>query len=204
MAIFPVHMAEFSEILALPGFLASPFLEIGCQGLANSDNPEYQFPTLSDLLRARGITELDELDPFDANANLQWNLNYPVPIESHEKYATVLDIGCVEHIFDTRAVFENCLRMVKVGGLYAVHTPVSGHVDHGLHTFHSELVPRLFEANNFEPVYQKYMLQTGKSYAPPPGDGPYGGNADGFIWAVGRKTKPLETLIIPEQARYSP
>jgi hypothetical protein len=199
MAIFSNVMWVFSEMLALPDFLSDPFLALGVQYIGQSDFPEFHYPNLNALLHARGIKQLDELDPFDAAASLKWNLNYPVPEESHERYATVFDIGCAEHIFDTRQVFENCLRMVRVGGLYAAHLPVSGHSDHGLHTFHSELVPRVLKANGFELVYLRYTTQSGNVFMP--SEKPA---VDGLVWAVGRKLQPLETFHSPEQSMYAP
>ncbi len=53
----------------------------------------------------------------------------------HERYQTVYDVGTIEHVFDTRQCFENCARMVAVGGHYFIHTPVRGYFGHGLHTF---------------------------------------------------------------------
>ena len=190
----------FGEMLNLPDLVSDPFLALGVQWIGQNDDPDFQYPDFRTLLHARGVAELDELDPFDEKATLRWNLNEPVPESAHEHYATVFDIGCAEHIFDTRAVFENCLRMVKVGGHYAAHLPVCGHSDHGLHTFHSELVPRVLKANGFEMVYLKYTTQAGEEFIP--GEGVNAG--DGLVWAVGRKVKPLGAFRSPEQYRYDP
>lgn len=202
MAIFNPMMWLFHEVLALPGFVRDPFLCLGVQSIEQSDVPgvipdEFKFLTLRDLLLARGLSSIDELDPFDARANLQWNLNEPVPAESHERYATVFDIGCVEHIFDTRMVFENCMRLVAVGGYYAVHTMVGGLPGHGLHTFHPELVPRVMEANGFDTTYLKYTDGAGNIVSADPT------RSDMVAWAVAKKTVRLDKFHSPEQARYS-
>ncbi len=200
MAIFNPVMGIFSEILNLPGFIKSPMLCLGVQDIEKSSipgviPPEFKFDTLGDLLKARGVV-VDELDPFDARASLSWNLNFVVPTIAHEKYATVFDYGCIEHIFDTRQVIENCMRMVQIGGYYGVHTPVRNFADHGLHTFSSELFRSVMEANGFEVVYERFTTSTARDVAPEE-------SVDVIGWVVGRKLKSLEQFNSPEQKRYA-
>ncbi len=201
MAIFNPVMKIFSEILALPDFIKSPFLCLGVQDIEKSDIPgvipdEFKFDTVGDLLRNKGI-EVYELDPFDNRAKMKNNLNYPVNEVLYEMFSTVLDYGCIEHIFDTKTVIENCMRMLKVGGLYAIHTPVRNYADHGLHTFSTELFPRVFEANGFSLIYERYTTDTGRDI-----DIKEKENVDVLGWFVGKKTKSLIHFKVPEQKRY--
>ncbi len=91
------------------------------------------------------------------------------------------------------------MRMVKVGGLYAVHTPVRNFANHGLHTFHSELFRSVMEANGFEVIYERFTNSCGNDM-----DVDSGINEDIICWIVGRKLKSLQIFISPEQKRYEP
>lgn len=195
-------MSILKEIMELPGFLSSPLLCLGVQDIEKSDVPgvipdEFKFDTLGQLLRKRGIM-VDELDPFDNRAWLDFNLNNPVPEFVLERYNTVLDYGCIEHIFDTKMVFKNCIRMLKEGGLYAIHTPVRNFADHGLHTFSSELIPRVFQANRFMLTYERYTTSSGRDV-----DIKSDENVDVIGWYVGMKMASLPEFYSPEQKRYS-
>lgn len=212
MAIFNPVMKIFSEMMALPNFMRSRFLCLGVQDIEQSDiegviPDEFKFKTFGDLVRARGII-VDELDPFDARANIPLNLNYPIynhlrfdenyDVRTHEEYyATVLDYGCIEHIFDTRMVIENCMRMVEVGGIYAVHTPVRNFANHGLHTFSQEVFPRAMEANGFEILFERYTTSSGWDIIADE-------NQDVIGWYAGKKMQPIIDFKIPEQGRYEP
>ncbi len=203
MAIFNPVMSICSEMFALPDFIKSPLLCLGVQDIEKSFIPgvipdEFKFDTLGDLFRARGI-ECYELDPFDDRAKMNNNLNEPINEVLYEMFSTVLDYGCVEHIFDTKTVIENCMRMVKVGGLYAVHTPVRNFANHGLHTFHPELFPSVMRANNFEVIFEKYTTSTAREV-----DMGSEESVDTIGWFVGRKLKSLDKFISPEQKRYEP
>jgi hypothetical protein len=202
MAIFNPVMYIVSEIIGLHDFIKSPLLCLGVQDIEKSLGEgvipdEFKFDTLGELLRKRGIL-VDELDPFDNRALLKWNLNNSVPEEAWEKYATIIDYGCIEHIFDTRMVLENCMRMLRVGGLYFIHTPVRNFANHGLHTFSSEMIPRVMQTNRFEVIYERYTTSSGRNV-----DIESDENTDVIGWYVGKKMKKLSLFISPEQKRYA-
>lgn len=196
-------MKIFSEIIALPDFIKSPMLVLGVQDIEKSEIPgvipdEFKFDTLTDLLQAGGI-DCDDLDPFDKRALFQYNLNSPLPETWNEEYTTVIDYGTIEHIFDTRMVFENCMRMLKVGGHYMIHTPVRNFGNHGLYTFHPELIPRVMRANGFEVIYERYTNSSGVDI-----DMENDFTQDVIGWYVGVKKEQFTEFKIVEQSRYEP
>lgn len=148
-------------------------------------------------LRNRGFHDVVCLDHFDPRAGLRYDMNQPVPESEHERYGTLLDIGCLEHLFDTRQCLENCLRMVRTGGVYFLHTPVNGFLGHGLHTFNPEALLAAVEINGFEVLYHRYCAKDGT----PLEDA--SGAADSLIWLVARKARPLERFEIPQQGRWT-
>jgi hypothetical protein len=102
------------------------------------------------------------LDMFDPRAHLRYDLNYPVPEREHEVYQTIVDIGTLEHVFDTRACLENCFRMLAPGGHYFLVAPVKGYFGHGFHTFNPELVDGVLAANHFDIKWRYFADRDGK------------------------------------------
>ncbi len=201
--IVPQHVRYYDEIFPLPGFLADPILIFGYQDvwMPESGPPFpsefFNYPDLNGWLHSRGCNEILTLDHFDSRANLQYDMNYPVPVEEHERYGTLIDIGCLEHVFDTRICLENCLRMVRVGGHMMLHTPVNGYYAHGLHVFNPEGILTAYEINGFEIVYVRYSHQDGRALDDP------GGFQDSILWVVARKTRSLDKFVCPQQGKWS-
>jgi hypothetical protein len=156
----------------------------------------FHYASLSDLLKARGCTVVS-LDLFDSRADLQYDMNRPVPETEHQKYGTLLDIGCLEHLFDTAQCLENCMRMVRTGGHYLLHTPVNGYFGHGLHVFNPQGLIDCFTDNGFEIVYLKYSTLFGKPVSDPKKV------RNAIIWLVGRKKRDIETFSCPQQKIWS-
>jgi hypothetical protein len=159
-------------------------------------SPALDVENLDVYLRNRGLQDVTHLDFFDEWALLRYDINQPVPEAEHVRYGTLNDIGCLEHVFDTRQCLENCLRMVRTGGTYFLHTPVNGFLGHGLHTFNPEALVGALRINGFEILYQRYCAKDGSLLAHP-GDAP-----DALIWLVGRKTRPLDEFEIPQQGKW--
>jgi hypothetical protein len=163
----------------------------------------FQYRSLSDLLRARGNSVVS-LDLFDSRAELRYDMNQPVPESEYKKYGTLIDIGCLEHLFDTAQVLENCMRMVRCGGHYLLHTPVNGHFGHGLHVFNPQGLIDCFGANGFKIVYLKYSTGLGKPVSNP------SISSDVILWMIGRKEQDVPAFICPQQeiwrnyANYAP
>jgi hypothetical protein len=157
---------------------------------------DLRVPNLGEFMRRRGVRHFQVLDLFDERAQLRYDMNLPVPEEQHEQWGTLIDIGCLEHLFDTRQCLENCLRMVRVGGIYFLHTPVNGYLGHGLHTFNPEGLLGALQLNGFEILYHRYCAKDGTPLDDP-ADAP-----DAIIWLVARKTRPLDEFQIPQQGKW--
>ena len=221
MPIIAQHVPIYEEILALPEVVADPVLSWGVTKIKIPDffrkpwaelsirekliklhhsilhnlpwtvSGEFDHPDLGALLRARGVQTIDILDWYDSRANLRLDMNQPVAADLHDRYGMFIDIGCLEHVFDTRQCIENCMRMVAPGGHYVLHTPVSGYVGHGFHTFDPKGLSLALTLNGFEVVYQRYTTKEGRFLERPKGDT--------LIWLVGRKLRPMDEFKIPQQ-----
>jgi hypothetical protein len=157
---------------------------------------DLRVPDLGTYLHNRGLREIEVLDLFDPRATLRYDMNQPVPESEHERYGTLLDIGCLEHVFDTRQCLENCLRMVRPGGCYFLHTPVKGFFGHGLHALNPEGLLLALEENGFEIVYHRYCAKDGTPLADPDAA------ADVILWLVGRKRRSVGRFEIPQQGKW--
>jgi hypothetical protein len=222
MPINAQHVRICEEILALPEVIADPVLSWGVTEITVPDlfrkpwaklsirekliklhhwllhnlpwtvPEEFDRPDLGAVLRARGVQTIDVLDWYDSRANLRLDMNQPVAAEFHNRYRMFIDIGCLEHVFDTRQCIENCLRMVAPGGHYVLCTPVSGWVGHGFHTFDPKGLVLALTLNGFEVVYQRYTTRgDGRIIERPEGDT--------LIWLVGRKLRAMNEFRIPQQ-----
>ena len=158
--------------------------------------PAFQHRSLSELLRARGNSVVS-LDLFDERAELRYDMNQPVPQLEHHKYGTLVDIGSLEHVFDTAQCLENCFRMTRVGGHYMLHTPVNGYFGHGLHVFNPQGLMDCLEANGFRIIHLKYSTYLGKPIADP------ATAPQVLIWLVGRKEREVPVFASPQQKMWS-
>ena len=200
MAIMGGHVRWYEQIFALEGFLAEPTLLFGFQEIPIAARhfgwsvPEtYRVPDLVQFLRARGLNQVHVIDHFDPRADLRYDMNKAVPPSEHERYGTLIDIGSLEHVFDTRQALENCLRMVRVGGTYLLHTCVKGYHLHGLHTFHPGILADALALNGFDVVFQGYSTADGEPVQDP------AQAEDALIWLVGRKRTHLAEFVCPQQ-----
>src|SRR5664280_2530900 len=159
--VLKLHVPFYKEIFALPDFLRDPILCFGFQefdlGVTLDGN---QYLDLSQYFATMGLHGTS-LDLFDPRSELRYDMNDPVPLNEHERYGTLIDIVSLEHVFDTRQCFENCLRMVAPGGHYLLHTPVNGYYGHGFHVFNPECLLGAFKQNGFRVIYEKYSRVDG-------------------------------------------
>jgi hypothetical protein len=201
--ILPGHEGYCLEIFALPGFLADPILVFGVQDILKPCSARRMrkelapFADLGGYLRSRGVGQVVTMDAFDPRADLRYDLNRPVPEHEHGRYATLIDIGCLEHVFDSRQCLENCLRLVRRDGHLLIHTPVKGYYGHGLHTFHPEGLLGVLELNGFQVLYAKYSTASGRHVTSPDAF------RDVLIWMVGKKIGEFDRFTNPQQARWT-
>jgi hypothetical protein len=190
------HIPFYREIFAIPGFLKGPLLSFGFQEFdrgATLDGTQYQH--LGEYLATLGIPATS-LDLFDPRSELRYDMNDAVPESEYGRYATLIDIGSLEHVFDTRQCFENCLRMVAPGGYYMLHTPVNGYFAHGFHVFNPECLRGALELNGFRVVYEKFSNVHGE---PVPDPSSWG---DILTWMVARKEREMGKFVCPQQGKW--
>lgn len=153
----------------------------------------YRQATLQEILRAHGATSVETLDAFDSRADLRHDMNTPIGPEMLERYKTVIDIGSLEHVFDTRQCLANLFSMVKTGGHILLHVPCNGYCDHGFHTFSPDCITGALECNGFQIRYLKISSKDGFEVASPTVA------QHSILWVVARKLKATQGFSIPQQ-----
>lgn len=159
--------------------------------------PDYSAHNLAELLRLRGADEVVALDLFDPRADLHYDMNLPLPACEYGKYRTLIDIGSLEHVFDTRQCIENCIRMLAVGGWYLLHVPVNGYFGHGLHVFNPQAVIDVLQLNGFTLRHKSYTTARGHRVRRP------GGRGDQLLWLAAEKIAEAEHFTPPQQSYWA-
>lgn len=185
---FSSRLADIGEILrergplhGLRDLIAEPVCE------------SYRVKDFSSFLQEQGLQKVDIIDLFDERANMQIDMNAPVSEELHEKYHAFIDIGCVEHLFDTAQCLKNALQMITPEGYFFLQTPVNGYFAHGFHVLSPDMILQLLELNGFEIVRKQYTNAQGKILKDP------GGYCDVMIWILAKKTRSIKEFQLPQQ-----
>jgi len=93
------------------------------------------------------------------NSDLVIDLNNRVNNKLINKFDNIVDIGTLEHVFDTCSALENYIRMLKKGGYLLIAVPCSNMIDHGFYTFSPTLFYDYFICNNFK-VLSSYLRES--------------------------------------------
>jgi hypothetical protein len=128
------------EVFAIHGIKRQPteFLE------ANKWGEEF-----FTLLGAREINSMD-YSSYEG-ASILHDLNSPIPSDLTQRFSVVYDGGTLEHIFNLRQAFKNCMEMVQVGGHFLQVSIANNYMGHGFWQFSPELLFRVFSpANGYE------------------------------------------------------
>jgi hypothetical protein len=182
MAIVEQYRKVFEEICEMEGIMDTPLLLIGVQSLYGKD--------MKHELVKQGVAGITTLDLHDEKADWIADLNEPIKVQA--QYNTIWDVGCLEHVFDTRTCLDNYFRLLKVGGLLFLHTVVNTMVNtspqHGIHQFNPKVLSETLRINGFQLLHESYCDWTGK---PLTGHMPLG-------WYVARKMKDMP-FVCPQQ-----
>lgn len=176
-----------------PGILDTPMLTIGRKWLFEDPMADLCFPPGKTMTyRTHDIKSLDLYDP---KADLKIDLNYPMPVTYHERFKVLIDIGTIEHIFDTAQCLENYFRMLRPGGLILLHTPVEGYCDHGYHTFAPKALHAVLDTNGFKILWDQYVDIEGK-------EAKLGTGLNVNVFILARKMYQTLQFIPPHQGRW--
>jgi len=110
------------------------------------------------LVKHFGATSVKSLDYSDyEKASITHDLNQPVDKSLHGKFDTIIDSGSLEHIFDIKKAFENCMNLCKVGGQIFHISPADNFSGHGFWQISPELFFSLYSAKNGFQIEEIYI-----------------------------------------------
>jgi hypothetical protein len=197
MALLKAYIPIFEEIMALPDMCKGPIIMFGYQDIVGRAVPTaYRYPGLKVALEARGKGPVTTVDIFDPRADWRHDFNAPIPEERAGSAQTFIDIGCLEHVFDTAQCLKNSMRLVALSGWYVLLTPVSGCSDHGFHTFNHEMIRRVLTINGFRIAYARYLSLFGMPLKHPHAD------RNACIVLAARKIKSVDPFLAPQQEAW--
>jgi len=157
---------------------------------------EFKCETFEDVVKKFGAQQVTVLDYFDSRAQIKHDMNTPIPSEYHNLFGTFIDIGCLEHLFDTAQCLENCMRMVRLHGHFLLHTPVNGYFNHGIHVFNPDILAGAFKVNGFTVLSVQFSDEHGKDIADPSTP------TNVILWLVARKDRPMGDFVSPQQGMW--
>ncbi len=154
---------------------------------------KFRASTLQGVLANYGMRSVKTMDWFDPRADLRLDMNQPLPAELQGKFNTVVDIGCLEHVFDTRQALGNLFKLVRTDGHLCIHTVCNGCVGHGLHAFSPECLLQALELNGFLIKQVTFYTPEGVEVEDP------SMVCDALILIVARKYKDAGDFVVPQQ-----
>ena len=193
------HTRLWRRILAEQLPANGAWITMGFQDIdpAAREDSWFDVRDLKTLLESRGAN-VTTLDHFDTRADLIHDLNVPIAESLHERFDVLLDIGTIEHVFDTRQVLITYLSLVRVGGLLCIHAPVSGYCWHGLHTFHPTVIRDALSENGCQIRYESFSDVRGTDI-----ESSHLQGRDAIVWLVAEKVRPFNEFQPPQQSGWS-
>ena len=118
------------------------------QGTPNAKNTNDQ--VFFAMLTGQPVTTIDVSDY--ENAELIWDLNFPIPDHLVHMFNTVIDSGSLEHVFHIGQALINMNRLTAAGGRIIHITPANNYLEHGFYQFSPTLFIDYYGANNFRKI----------------------------------------------------
>lgn len=96
-----------------------------------------------------GASSVDSIDMSDfEDATIIHDMNQPVSAENEGRFDTLIDAGCLEHVFAINTALANCSRLVRPGGQILHVLPANNYCGHGFWQFSPELFFSLYSERN--------------------------------------------------------
>ena len=106
-------------------------------------------PFADDFLTALGAREVVAIDASAyEGASIVHDMNCPIPASLQNAFDVVFDGGTLEHVFHFPQAIENCMRLVRPGGVFLAFTPTNNFCGHGFYQFSPELWYRVLCPEN--------------------------------------------------------
>lgn len=109
-------------------------------------HPQYSEQILTDCLGADSVVSVD--NSAYEGATYIHDMNQELPQELWKRFDTVIDGGCVEHVFNAPQALRNCSLFLKPGGQIIHILPANNFCGHGFWQCSPELFFSLYSSGN--------------------------------------------------------
>lgn len=156
--ILPHHASGYA-VLAEAGALRSPLLMIGNQKCTVRERvkggPDEEIAA-GRFFERYGVSEYKTLDPD--GGDYQHDLNESIE-DMDCGFATVFNLGTIEHVWDVHTAWSNALRMVATEGYFVTVSPVQGWDGHGIHITDRHAIRAFVKDNGFAIVEERCCVE---------------------------------------------
>jgi SAM-dependent methyltransferase len=160
-----------------------------------------------------GFESIDSIDAsYYEGASIIHNMNQSIPNDL-KKYDFVLDLGTIEHIFNTPQVCENIINLLNIGGVFLSVTPNNNFSGHGIYQFSPEFYSSAFSKKYGMEIQDLYIakVNTGiehwinvNTYNNDRNTSKFNGDEPVYIIAIIKKiSNERENLILNSPNQYS-
>jgi SAM-dependent methyltransferase len=108
----------------------------------------YFEPLMRQWFGAEAVDSVDASPYEQATLLHDMNLAWPPGQAGLGSYDAVLDLGCLEHVFDFPVAWRNCVALCRVGGHLLHALPANNLTGHGFYQFSPELFFNLYQEKN--------------------------------------------------------
>jgi SAM-dependent methyltransferase len=113
---------------------------------ADYHHQEYSEQVLTEYLGAKSVVSVDN-SRYEGATHVH-DMNYELPQELWKRFDTVIDGGCVEHVFNVSQALRNCSLFLKPGGQVIHILPANNFCGHGFWQCSPELFFSLYSSAN--------------------------------------------------------
>ena len=110
------------------------------------------------------------------------------------RYNVVYNLGTLEHVWDAHRAYSNVAKMIKLGGIYAGHSPVGGYENHGIHVTDYRQILSFFQLNGFDMIDHWLTDQQGNHLS-----SVRRLQYNTILWCKFIKVKEIDTFVRPQQ-----
>ena len=111
-----------------------------------ADQDETYAEPFFERMGAKSVESID-FSPYQG-AKLIHDMNTPLLPELQDRFDLLHDGGTMEHVFHIPNYLANCMKLLRVGGVYVGVTPADNWMGHGFYQFSPELLFRVFCPEN--------------------------------------------------------
>jgi len=127
------------------------------QFLTKSSNGYSSFS--EDFFKNLGAKVVDSIDYSNfEGCTIVHDMNTPVSVI--KKYDFIFDGGCTEHIFNIPQVFDNIIKLLKIGGVFCSVTVNNNFSGHGFYQFSPEIFIQVFQKDYGMELLELFLAET--------------------------------------------